>query len=108
MKTVKFKSKGLVLRKIDDLSNIESCKKFEADTLEDLISNVTNTLKDDNITVLGYTGAIGVILGITKQTTIEVDGDEYINEKLYLEFVGELTDEDREDLQKYYFKYLVD
>jgi hypothetical protein len=50
----------------------------------------------------------GAILCITQETVVNIDGDEYVNEKRYLDFIGDLTQKEMDKLQDLYFKFLAD
>ena len=103
-KTVTYKAKGLVL-----LENgiIEPMVRLEADSKDELDTQIIDRFNNGNLTVLGYTNYEGAIVAIAKETSIEVDGDEYVNTKLYLDYVGNMTQDQMDRLQKYYFDYLV-
>lgn len=103
-KTVRYKAKGLVL-----LENgfIEPMVRLEADSKIELVTQLNYLFNNGKLTVMGYTNYDGAIVGIAQETSIEIDGDEYVNTKLYLEFVGTMNQEEMDKLQKYYFEYLV-
>ena len=103
-KTVTYKAKGLVL-----LENgiIEPMVRLEENSKDALHYNIIDRFNNGNLTVLGYTNYEGAIVAIAKETSIEVDGEEFVNTKLYLDFVGNMTQEQMERLQNYYFQYLV-
>lgn len=103
-KTVTYKAKGLVL-----LENgiIEPMVRLEADSKDELQNQIIDRFNNGNLTVLGYTNYDGAIVCIAQETSIEVEGDEYVNTKLYLDFVGNMTQDQMDRLQKYYFDYLV-
>jgi hypothetical protein len=104
MEKVNFTSKGLLI-----LNNgtIELMGKFEADSLDELQNKIIDKFnKTKGVESLGLF-ARGGIVGITKETIIEIDGDEYINTKLSLEFIDDITQEEMDKLQEYYFNFLV-
>ena len=104
MKRVRYKARGLVL-----LENriIEPMVRLEADSKDELDTQIIDRFNNGNLTVLGYTNYNGGIVAIAKETSIEVDGEEFVNTKLYLDFVGNMTQEQMDRLQNYYFQYLV-
>ena len=103
-KTVTYKAKGLVL-----LENgiIEPMVRLEENSKDALQNQIIDRFNNGNLTVLGYTNYDGAIVCIAQETSIEVEGDEYVNTKLYLDFVGNMTQDQMDRLQKYYFQYLV-
>ncbi len=103
-KTITYKAKGLVLL---GSGIIEPMVRFEADSMDELKAMVTDRFNNGKLDVLGYGGYKGVIVGVAQETSIQVEGDEFVNTKLYLEFVGDMTQKEMDNLQKYYFDYLV-
>lgn len=103
-KTVTYKAKGLVL-----LENgiIEPMVRLEANSKDELDTQIIDRFNNGKLSVLGYTNYDGAIVGTAQETSIEVDGEEFVNTKLYLEFVGNMTQDQMDRLQKYYFDYLV-
>ncbi len=74
---------------------------FTADTKEELLEKAKVALEDGSIdSGMGYESLTGAILDITISTTIEFEGDEYVNEKYEFDTVGELTDEQYDFLQE--------
>lgn len=74
---------------------------FTADTKEELLEKAKVALEDGSIdSGMGYQYLTGAILDITVSTTIEFEGDEYVNEKYEFDTVGELTDEQYDFLQE--------
>lgn len=104
MKTVKYKAKGLVLL---GSGIIEPMVRFEADSMDELKAKLTDRFNNGKLDVLEYGGYKGVIVGIAQETSIEVDRDEFVNTKQYLDFVGDMSQKEMDNLQKYYFDYLV-
>ena len=103
-KTVTFKSKGLVLL---DSGQFEPMARLEANSKDELMSKLNELEKDGMLGALGYGGQVGGIIGIAEETSIDINGDEYVNTKMYLEFIGKLSQKKMEKLQKMYFDYLV-
>ena len=74
---------------------------FEADTKEALLEKANLALKDGSIdSGMGYESLIGAILDITVITKIEIEDENYFNEKFEFDTVGELTDEQYDFLQE--------
>ena len=74
---------------------------FTADTKEELLEKANVALKDGSIdSGMGYESLIGAVLDITVSTTIEFEGDEYVNERFEFDTVGELTDKQYDFLQE--------
>jgi hypothetical protein len=77
--------------------HIKADKIFEASTKEE----IQGLISLDILSQVGK-GVVGCIIGYTKETSIEFEGDEYINEKNSIEFYGDLTQEQMDDLQASY------
>lgn len=78
--------------------------KFEADTKEELLEKADKALEDGSIdSGMGYESLISAILGITKITTIEVDGKIFTNKETEEEFIGELNDQQADFLMECLF-----
>lgn len=103
-KTITYKAKGLVLL---GSGIIEPMVRLEANSKEGLMSKVNDLFNSGKLTVLDYKGGVGAVVGITQETSIDVEGEEFVNTKLYLEFVGDMTQDQMDKMQKYYFDYLV-
>lgn len=103
-KRVTYKAKGLIL-----LENgiIEPMVRLEADSKNELQNQIIDRFNNGNLAVLGYTNYDGAIVCIAQESSINVELDEYVNTKLYLDFVGNMTQDQMDRLQKYYFDYLV-
>jgi hypothetical protein len=75
--------------------------KFEADTKEELMEKAKVALDDGSIdSGMGYESLIGAILDITEITSVEIEGETFINKKYIFDTVGELTNEEYEFLQE--------
>ena len=70
-----------------------AARKLSADTKEELIKQAKEGLDGSLDDGMGYESLIGAVLNITKITTIEKDGKEFVNREVETEFVGELTEE---------------
>lgn len=104
-KTVTYKAKGLVL--LDNGVIIKPMVNLEANYKDELMTQINYRFNNGKLSALGYTNYEGAIVAIAKETSIEVDGDEYVNTKLYLDFVGNMTQDQMDRLLKHYFQYLV-
>tara|TARA_R110000822_G_scaffold7020_1_gene29096 strand:+ start:149 stop:475 length:327 start_codon:yes stop_codon:yes gene_type:complete len=75
--------------------------EFTADTKEELLEKANVALKDGSIdSGMGYESLIGAILDITVTTKVELEDENYFNEKFEFDTVGELTDEQYNFLQE--------
>ena len=103
-KTVTYKAKGLVL-----LENgiIEPMVRLEENSKDALQNQIIDRFNNGNLTVLGYTNYDGAIVCIAQETSIQLAHEEYVNTKLFLEFVGNMSQEQMDRLQNFYFEYLV-
>jgi len=101
VKTIKFKGIGFVLGNYwGEESGAYPTIYFEADTREALLAEAKVALDNGSIVSgMGFESLIGAVLSIKQETSIEIDDDEYVNEKLYLEFIGEMTNEQIEFLE---------
>lgn len=104
MKTVKYKAKGLILL---DNGIIEPMVNLEANSKEELMSKINDRFNNGKLSVMGYTNYDGAIVGIAQETSIQLAHEEYLNTKLFLEFVGNMTQDQMDRLQNFYFEYLV-
>ena len=104
---MRYVAKGLVLMK-DRFVEPTKISSLETSTLDEIQKKLEELLKADEIAVFDFKGAKGDIVGITEESSVEFEGDEFIRTKKYLHFVGDLTQEEMDKLQNLYFKYLVD
>ena len=104
-KTVTFKSKGLVL--LDSGLQFVPMVRLEASSKNELMSELNELEKDGRLSALGYGGQVGGIVGIAEETSIDINGDEYVNTKMSLAFLGKLSQKKMDKLQENYFEYLV-
>lgn len=102
--TVTYKAKGLILL---DNGIIEPMVNLEANSKEELMSKINDRFNNGKLSVMGYTNYDGAIVGIAQETSIQLAHEEYVNTKLFLEFVGNMTQDQMDRLQKFYFDYLV-
>jgi len=100
METVKFTSTGLVHGNYwGGGKGSYKAEKLSADTKEELIEKATKMIEDGSLDGgMGYESLIGALLNITKTTTIIHNGKPFTNEETECEFIGELTDEERDFL----------
>ncbi len=103
-KTITYKAKGLVLLSSGMSSPMV---RLEANSKDELMSKLYDLFNNGKLSVMGYMDYNGAVVGITQETSIQVEGEEFVNTKLYLEFVGDMTQKEMDNLQKYYFEYLV-
>ncbi len=74
---------------------------FTADTKEELLEKANVALKDGSIdSGMGYESLIGAVLDITVTTKVELEDENYFNEKFEFDTVGELTDKQYDFLQE--------
>lgn len=102
--TVTYKAKGLILL---DNGIIEPMVNLEANSKEELMSKINDRFNNGKLSVMGYTNYDGAIVGIAQETSIQLAHEEYVNTKLFLEFVGNMTQDQMDRLQNFYFEYLV-
>lgn len=79
------------------VNHVKADKIFEATRKEDIEGLIS-------LDILSHVGksVLGCIIGYTKETSIDLDGDEFINEKNSIEFYGDLTQSQMDDLQASY------
>jgi hypothetical protein len=94
---IRYTAKLLVLRQDGVMNTIYS--GFEGKSKEAIIEDVKEAVEEgENLK--------GGIVAITEETGVEFEGDEYIKTKKYLDFVGDLTQDEMDKLQTKYFQYL--
>ena len=101
-KTITYKATGLVLgntwgggRATYDTVPLQS------DTKEELLAEANRLLiKNALDNGMGFESLVGAVLSVTKRTIIEVEGDEYINEKYEIEVIGTLSEDEIEWVQQ--------
>lgn len=99
MKTTKCKLTGFVLGHLwGGGEGSYPCTKLSADTKEELIKKATEGLDGSLDSGMGFESLIGALLVITTTTTIIHDGKPFTNEETEEEFIGDLTDEQRDFL----------
>lgn len=91
---IKYKSTGLVYgNHWGGGQGAFSARRLEANTKEELLKQAEEGLDGSLDDGMGYESLIGAMLNITKFTTVEIDGKEFVNKEYETEFVGELTEE---------------
>lgn len=99
-KTIRFKGTGFVLGNYwGGGTGAYPTVSFEADSKEALLDQAKVALANGSIdSGMGFESLIGAVLSIKQETSIDIEGDEYVNEKLSLDFIGEMTYEQIEFL----------
>jgi hypothetical protein len=69
---------------------------FKTDNRDEIL-DIGKTSKVN--TPFGEVNSLGGVLSITQQTIIEVDGDEFVNEKSFIETFGNISENEINDLQ---------
>lgn len=100
-KNIKFSAIGMSISVNDGMSIMNPIPKLEADTKENLIKLVTQQMNDGLLSVDAKFITSGVVLQITIETSIDVDGDEYVNIKYQFDTVGLIADELYYKIQNY-------
>ena len=70
-----------------------AARRLKAATKEELLKQAKEGLDGSLDDGMGYESLIGTILHITKITTTDIDGKEFVNKEYETEFIGELTEE---------------
>jgi hypothetical protein len=75
------------------------CTKFESDNLDELLEQNKLALKSGSLdSGMGYESLIGAKLLITTISTICYEGQEFSNEEIEEQFIGELTNDEQDFL----------
>lgn len=91
---IKYESTGLVYGNYwGGGQGAFSARRLEAGTKEELLKQAEEGLDGSLDGGMGYESLIGAMLNITKFTTVEIDGREFVNKEHETEFIGDLTDE---------------
>ncbi len=101
-KQVKYVASGLVLGNLwGGGSGLYDMITIEAETKEELLQKAKDGIKDGTLDDgMGFEKLRGAVLDITVLTTIEVDGDEYVNTKYQFDSVGDLTDDELTNMER--------
>jgi hypothetical protein len=101
----KWKSEGLVFGNYwGGGKGAYPARKLSADTKEELIEQASHGLDGTLDAGMGYESLIGALLEETKITTVIIDDKPFINEESNIEFIGELTEKDKNFLIDCYFE----
>lgn len=91
---IKYESTGLVYGNFwGGGQGSYPARRLEAGTKEELLKQAKEGLDGSLDGGMGYESLIGAMLNITKFTTTNIDGKEFVNKEHETEFVGELTEE---------------
>lgn len=97
-KKIRYKSSGFVLGNYwGGGQGGYPARKYEADTLEELIALNEKALADGSLdSGMGYEKLLGAAIEVCTITTVEVDGKEYTNNEYHDVLIGDLTEEQQE------------
>jgi hypothetical protein len=98
--TSSFEAKGLVYGFLwSSQLGAYPTKKLVANTREELLKLAGEKLNDGSLdSGMGYESLKGALLNITEITTVKIDGKVFYNENIEQEFIGNLTEEDKDFL----------
>jgi hypothetical protein len=101
-KTITYKATGLVLGNTwGGGRGTYATVPLQSDTKEELLAEANRLLVKNTLdNGMGFESLVGAVLSVTKQTIIEVEGDEYINEKYEIEVIGTLSEDEIEWVQE--------
>jgi hypothetical protein len=101
-KTITYKATGLVLGNTwGGGRGAYDTVPLQSDTKEELLAEANRLLiKNALDNGMGFESLVGAVLSVTKRTIIEVEGDEYINEKYEIEVIGTLSEDEIEWVQQ--------
>jgi hypothetical protein len=102
-KTIRFRATGFVLGAYwGGGAGAYPTISFEADSKEALLEQANVALANGSIdSGMGFESLVGAVLTVTKETVIEFEGDEYVNEKLSLDYIGDMTEEQISFLEEF-------
>jgi hypothetical protein len=104
MKTLKFKSSGYVYGFLwGGGKGAYPARELQADTKKDLLKQANEGLNGSLDSGMGYESLIGALLEITTITTVEIEGKPFTNEERDIEFIGKLSDKDKDFLMDIYY-----
>ena len=104
-KEIAYKVKGFIMESDLEISEIN---EMESKSKSSLKSKILEKFNSNKLSLFQQNISKGAILCITQETVVNIDGDEYVNEKRYLDFIGDLTQKEMDKLQDLYFKFLAD
>lgn len=91
---IKYESTGLVYGNYwGGGQGAYKARSLSSDSKEELLKQAEEGLNGSLDGGMGYESLIGAILNITKTTTINIDGKEFVNKEYETEFIGDLTEE---------------
>jgi hypothetical protein len=103
-KTITYKATGLVLGNTwggGVIVGRGGTVPLQSDSKEELLAEANKLLVEGRLdNGMGFESLVGAVLSVTKQTIIEVEGDEYINEKYEIEVIGTLSEDEIEWVQE--------
>jgi glucosamine 6-phosphate synthetase-like amidotransferase/phosphosugar isomerase protein len=101
-KTITYKATGLVLGNTwGGGRGTYATVPLQSDSKEELLAEANKLLVEGRLdNGMGFESLVGAVLSVTKQTIIEVEGDEYINEKYEIEVIGTLSEDEIEWVQE--------
>lgn len=95
-----FKSTGLVYGNFwGGGSGAYQAKKLTGKTKEEIIEKAIEGLDGSLDDGMGFQRLLGALLCITKISTTEINGKEFVNEESETEFVGELNEKEQDFLE---------
>lgn len=102
-KTIKFRATGFVLGAYwGGGAGGYPTISFEADTKEALLEKAKVALENGSIdSGMGFESLVGAVLSVTQETVIEFEGEEYVNEKYSLDYIGDMTEEQISFLEEF-------
>ena len=104
MKTAKFESEGYVYGFLwGGGKGAYPARKLQADNKADLLNQANEGLNGSLDSGMGYESLIGALLEITTITTVEIEGKPFTNEERDIEFIGKLSDKDKDFLMDIYY-----
>lgn len=81
---------------------------LQSDSKEELLAEANKLLVEGRLdNGMGFENLVGAVLSIRKETAIEFEGDEYINDKYEIEVIGTLSEDEIEWLQTNVLESLV-
>lgn len=95
---IRYVAKGLLLAKT--VSNPITSKVLASDSRQGILDSIETEFKRNEKYFYGG------VFGISEETAVEFEGDEYIKTKRLLHFVGDLTQEQMDYLTTCYFDEL--
>lgn len=109
-KTITYKATGLVLGNTwGGGRGTYATVPLQSDSKKELLAEANKLLVEGKLdNGMGFESLVGAVLSIRKETTIEVEGDEYINVKFEIEVIGTLSEDEIDWLQTNVLENLVD